>query len=213
MVRVVGIDLDNTILLYDEIFLQTARRLGLLDPTATLTSKRAIRDSIRSRFGDRRWIELQAEVYGRPSSDPPVASGFLDFLARCLRDGVVVHIISHKTLRPAGDASLDLHAAAHQWLRSHGIVGPAGISPQNVFFEQTLQEKLARIQIQHCTWYIDDMLEVLCAPGFPAGVSRVLYDPEAAASLDESRALGIQRSSHWGEIASLLFTSSYRGPS
>ena len=42
----VGIDFDNTIVTYDEVFCAMARRSGLIDP-AFVGGKQAVRDAIR----------------------------------------------------------------------------------------------------------------------------------------------------------------------
>jgi hypothetical protein len=67
-------------------------------------------------------------------------------------------------------------------MEARGLFAPDiyAIPRQNVFFESSRPEKLARIAALHCTCFIDDLEEVLIDPGFPPGVKRVLFGTRAA---------------------------------
>ena len=56
-----------------------------------------------------------------------------------------------------------------------------GIAPDAVYFENTRQDKIARIAQVGCTHFIDDLEEVLSDPAFPSGVERILFSDVAAA--------------------------------
>ena len=88
-----------------------------------------------------------------------------------------VLIISHKTRRPYAGPDYDLHAAAQGWLQKHGFFerSELGLAPQNVFFDLTKQEKIARIGQQRCTAFVDDLLEVFEDPAFPHSVKKLWY--------------------------------------
>ncbi|MDE3076599.1 MAG: haloacid dehalogenase-like hydrolase, partial [Chloroflexota bacterium] len=60
--------------------------------------------------------------------------------------------------------------------------------------------KLLRIETLACDLFIDDLPEFLSEPDFPAGVTRVLFDPNRQ-HLDESR---FKRVSSWQEISQLI---------
>ncbi len=53
----------------------------------------------------------------------------------------------------------------------------SGLASNDVYFETTKQAKLARIAAAGCTLFIDDLPELLDEPAFPAGVERILFDP------------------------------------
>ena len=93
----IGIDFDNTIVTYDEVFCAMAKRCGLIDP-AFVGSKQAVRDAIRLLpDGELAWQRLQGQVYSKGLADANMVRGFEAFLRRCRAEGCAVMIVSHKT--------------------------------------------------------------------------------------------------------------------
>jgi hypothetical protein len=172
----IGIDFDNTVVSYDEAFHQAAvRELGLGPETPAV--KDAVRDAL-GRAGRREdWTRLQGRVYGPLMEQAQAFPGAREFLAGCRALGVEVRIISHRTRRPCLGPAYDLHEAARLWLARSGLLDAGGLGPADVFLEETREGKLARIAEQGCGWFIDDLPELLCEPGFPRGVGRILFDP------------------------------------
>lgn len=195
-----GLDFDNTMVDYDGLFYRCARDLGLVGPQVA-PLKGEVREAIRRGPGNQAWIALQAEVYGRRILEAPATPGLWEFLERCRSQGVEVAIISHKTRRPAGDPSLDLHQAAAAWLRAHRVAERWGIPAQRWFFEPTRQAKLERIAREGCGHFVDDLVEVLAEAAFPPGVERLLYQPRGDGPLPP----GVRRFRSWSEIGSYLF--------
>jgi hypothetical protein len=113
--------------------------------------------------------------------DAPPFPGVLGFFSRCRQLGVPILVISHRTRYPFAGPAYDLHQAARDWLASQGFHDPHGIGlPEDrVYFELTLKEKLARIRGTLCSHFVDDLPECLREPGFPEGVQRILFDPNA----------------------------------
>jgi hypothetical protein len=175
---VIGIDFDNTIVCYDEVFQAVAVEQGLVPPHAA-TSKTAIRDHLRSIGQEDRWTELQGTIYGPRMMEARSFPGVFEFFAACRAAGMPVAIVSHRTRYPYLGERHDLHAAARDWLARHGFHDPAGIGlpVDRVFFEETKEAKLARISELGCTHFIDDLPELLAHPAFPADVRRILFDP------------------------------------
>ena len=174
----IGADFDNTIVCYDQVFHQVALEQGLI-PSEVPVSKGEVRDYLRQCGREDNWTELQGYVYGVRMQDATPFPGVLECLARFVKHGITVCIISHKTRYPYMGPRYDLHQAAQQWLEQQGFFDAAriGLSPDRVFFELTKQEKLERIAKVGCTHFIDDLPEFLVEPGFPAGVERILFDP------------------------------------
>lgn len=112
--------------------------------------------------------------------------GVDSFLRRCRDDNVRVTIVSHKTEFGHYDEDrINLREAARDWMKSHGFFRDDGyaISPDNVYFEETRQEKLTRIEQLGCTHFIDDLEEVLSDPAFPQGLERILFADNKDASV------------------------------
>ena len=48
---------------------------------------------------------------------------------------------------------------------------------KRVFFEETRDEKIARIIALQCSHFVDDLPEVFDHPGFPSATVQMLFDP------------------------------------
>lgn len=201
----IGVDFDNTIVSYEELFHLAARERDLI-PDGVPAAKGGVRDYLRRVGREDDWTELQGRVYGALISKAPAFPGVEDFFARCRTLGVGVRIISHKTLQPFRGPVYDLHQAAHRWLEGHGFYDPnrMGLSREQVHFELTKQGKLDRIAASGCSHFIDDLPEFLEDPAFPRGVERILFDPQAGCP---AFAAG-PRAGSWKEIAALLLRGS-----
>jgi hypothetical protein len=196
----IGIDFDNTIACYRTAFHGAAAARGLVPPEPVL-SKNQVRDHLRRQGREDDWTELQGYVYGPGLADVDVFPGLKSCLGRLVASGAAVFIISHKTRTPYRGLSFDLHAAARDWLQCQGFFHPGGVglSPENVFFELTLRDKLRRIAAQGCTHFVDDLAELLAEPEFPRGTERILFDP------DEAHVGGpFRRVASWAELESWL---------
>ncbi|HWR97866.1 MAG TPA: hypothetical protein VN317_05530, partial [Candidatus Methanoperedens sp.] len=173
----IGLDFDNTVALYDRVFHRRALEEGLIGPD-TPARKRPVRDAIRALpDGDRTWTELQGVVYGRLMAEAEPAPGVEAFLLACRAARVRVSIISHKTEYPEVGERVSLRAAARSWLEQQGFATRLGVPVGNIAFVGTQDEKIERIRREGCTHFVDDLVEVLARPDFPAGVERILYDP------------------------------------
>jgi hypothetical protein len=197
----VGLDFDNTIVRYDDVFHRAALERALIPPELPV-SKIRVRDHLRSAGLEVTWIELQGYVYGKRMDEALPYSGVLEFLAACREARVPVAIVSHRTRFPNLGEQHDLHVSAREWLARRGFHDPSGIGlPEAcVFFEETREAKLARIAELGCTHFIDDLPELLAHPLFPAGVQRVLFDPHAVAPLPAETS----RLTAWDQAAAVL---------
>jgi len=176
----IGLDFDNTIVCYDHLFHRVAVERDLI-PATTPATKHAVRECLRTSGQDGEWTELQGIVYGPRITDAVLFPGVKEFLAQCREAGVQVTIISHKTRYPYRGERHDLHAAAHTFLEAHGFfTSDTGLSPESVYLELTLPDKLAKIGLLGCAAFVDDLPELLAEPAFPAGVRKVLFDAVGA---------------------------------
>lgn len=176
---VLGVDFDNTIVCYDEVFRRAAAQRRLIPAGANLT-KRQLHDFLHESSRADVWTELQGEVYGPLMPQAAPFPGVLDFFRRCHAAGIDVRIISHRTRYPYLGPRHDLHQAARDWLVSRKFHDPEGIAlpAERVFFEISRAEKLARIASERCTHFVEDLVDVLSEPDFPQEVSKILFDPD-----------------------------------
>jgi hypothetical protein len=180
--RRIGIDFDNTLVLYDLVFRNCAVERGLLPPDFR-GDKDAVRGAIRALDGgEQAWTALQAEVYGRRMDAAEMAPGALAVLEGLRHAGWQIFIVSHKTQFAAADPSTDLRVAAWRWIETSGLLTEVGgaIHRADVFFEDSRAAKIARIRALGCLGFIDDLVEVFEEPDFPTDIARCLLVLDAA---------------------------------
>ena len=190
----IGIDLDNTIVCYDDVFDRAARDQGLVGAGPRL-SKGELRDRLRAAGREDDWTALQGYVYGPGMSLAVPFEGALEFVRECGLAGVEVAIVSHRTRHPYAGPSYDLHSSARHWLADREVNLPA----ERIHLEETREAKFQRIGAIGCTTFIDDLPEFLTDPAFPAGVERVLFDPHGAGAPS-----GVRRLVTWTEASDLV---------
>lgn len=201
----IGLDFDNTIVCYDELFYWLAAERSLVPPGIAMT-KSQVRDHLRKAGREDEWTRLQGQAYGPRIREASPFPGALDFISLCHRESIPLSIISHKTKRPFLGEPHDLHAAALGWLEHHGFFSAdTGLTRQAVFLEETKANKLARIGQQRCSHFLDDLPEILSDAAFPAGTQRVLFSPSnSAADCTGGAAVQVQSVSSWDQLSSLL---------
>ena len=199
----IGVDFDNTIVCYDEVFHRVACEQGLI-PDSVPVNKGAVRDYLRKAGREAEWTEMQGYVYGVRMRDAQPFPGVLEFFRRTRAAGIPICIISHKTRHPYKGPQYDLHAAALGWLELNGFFDPKriGLARNDVYFELTLSAKLGRIAAAGCTHFIDDLPELLAEPDFPAKVSALLFDPAGAHKAEHFR-----RVEAWSALQSELIAA------
>jgi hypothetical protein len=199
-----GLDFDNTIVSYDELFHRVALEQGAI-PASIPSSKLAVRDHLRQIGQEPAWTGMQGLVYGARMDEAAAYPGVQAFLRAARAAGWSLAIISHKTRHPFLGPQYDLHAAARGWIEHHLTVdGEPLVDPAEVYFETTKEAKLARIAHWQATHFIDDLPEILQAPGFPANVHALLFDPDnhhgAAPGSGTALPATPERVSGWDEL-------------
>lgn len=193
-----GVDFDNTLVSYDELFYRCALERGLV-PADLPRTKPAVRAHLwRRPDGNTPWTELQGIVYGTRMAEAAFFPGAREALVLCRERGIRVSIISHKLEFPALGPRVSLRKASLEWMEAQGFFDPAGIglAREAIFFESSREEKLARIASERCTHFVDDLAEVLADSGFPAGAEKWYFDPAGHAEAPE----GARRFGSWTEI-------------
>lgn len=175
----IGIDLDNTIIHYDDAFLKSAIERTLLPPDFQ-GNKQQVRDAIRLlKDGEIQWQMLQGYVYGQGLHYAKLFEGFPDFMRRCRsKPDARVSIVSHKTEFGHFDPErVNLRDAAREWLKLRHFFDSDGfnLSPDQVYFKSTRAQKILKIIQLKCDVFIDDLEEVLADPRFPKSVRKILF--------------------------------------
>jgi hypothetical protein len=197
----VGVDLDNTLVCYDPVFQRLARERGVARAERAST-KEALRQDLRQRGMDTVWTAMQGEAYGVCMKSARPFPGACGFLYACADGGAEVFIVSHRTRFPVAGPLCDLHEAARHWLSENAVFEILG-GAESVFLETTRQAKLRRVAALTLDFFVDDLLEVLLDPDFPAHTAGVHFDPHGAAPAG-SPFLSVRS---WDEVQQLVLPS------
>ena len=197
----IGIDFDNTIAGYDEVFYRVATSLQLI-PHEVAPTKSAIKTHLLTRpNGDLDWQRLQGQVYGKHMLEATVFPGVFEFLHLSKLRGARVFVVSHKSEFGHFDEDrVPLRDRARQWLHAKHFFDPngGGLNPDDVYFESTRERKIQRIRDLGCTHFIDDLAEVFDEATFPATTRKFLFAPTRASA---TPALEAQS---WRQIAAAI---------
>ena len=199
----VGLDLDNTLICYDEAFLRVGREEGLLPASFEGNKVEVKRALLVAREDGYLWERLQGLVYGRRIDAASLFDGVAAFLEACRRRGDVVAIVSHKTEKAHHDPQLtDLRFAALRWMEANRFFDASGlgIDRRDVYFEGTRDDKVRRIGALGCDVFIDDLAEVLAHDGMPAGCRKILFGQDPHCPFEQYPS--------WNELRDALYRAS-----
>ena len=74
-----------------------------------------------------------------------------------------------------------------------------GLASDQVFFEDTREEKIERLRLLQCAYFVDDMVEVLRHKSFPPDTVGIWF------SREREPADGLRRASSWTDVERILF--------
>ena len=156
----IGLDFDNTIVLYDEIFYHYALK-KYIDPNIPKT-KKAVRYAL-IKNQEHIFTEIQGIVYGKLIKNAPLQSGFINSLTLLSKMDCKISIVSHKTKYPIIGEKFNLHESALNWLKNNQVINNKDfiLKEENIFFEETEIQKINRIKEIKCTHYVDDLKKIL----------------------------------------------------
>jgi len=161
-IKKIGIDLDNTIISYDDVFQLAANKFGLLDNNNCL-SKESLRNQIRNqKNGEKKWQKLQGYVYGEGISEAVLFPGVYRFLWRCKERKIDVEIVSHKTEYGHFDSKkISLRNSANNFLINQGLLDNKNPLINKVTYKNSKKEKIDYIKQNNYECFIDDLEEII----------------------------------------------------
>ena len=161
-IKKIGIDLDNTIISYDDAFQLAANKFGLLDNNNCL-SKESLRNQIRNqKNGEKKWQKLQGYVYGEGINEAVLFPGVYRFLWRCKERKIDVEIVSHKTEFGHFDSKkISLRDSATNFLINHGLLDNKNPLIKKVTYKNSKKEKIDYIKQNNYECFIDDLEEII----------------------------------------------------
>ena len=174
----IGVDFDNTIASYDNLFIEVASKKGFL-PKGWKGNKTRIRNFLLSLSnGKKVWMEIQGLVYGKYMRRAQLMPNVLNFFKLCKERKYTLYIISHKTEFGHFDSEkISLRKEALKWMKSKKFFDQdfVGFNKNNIFFANTRKQKVKIISRLKCDWFIDDLHEVFTEKKFPKNTKKILF--------------------------------------
>ena len=173
---IVGFDFDNTIISYEKLFKKIAYKKKLV-PKNIKSNKNSVKEYLIKKNKETEWTILQGEVYGKYIMDAKIYIGVKKIMKSLSKNKIKFYIISHKTKFPYLGRKINLQVAAKKWiykniLRDNNSIN---LSIKDIFFENSIKEKISRINKLRCNIYIDDLPKILEL--LPKGVIKILFTP------------------------------------
>ncbi|SVD61253.1 uncharacterized protein METZ01_LOCUS414107, partial [marine metagenome] len=186
----IGIDFDNTIARYDNLFKEIALLEGFIDKGWTGSGKRELRNYLLELpDGKITWMKLQGLIYGKYMYRAELMPGVANFLLQCKLRNYPVFIVSHKTEFGHFDLEkIPLRKEAMKWMQIKRFFDSQnfGINKDNIHFANTREEKVDKIAQMNCTFFIDDLPEVFTEPLFPNKTIKILFDKFSYSNYDKT---------------------------
>lgn len=165
----IALDLDNTIICYDEAFRAAASQLDCLPKPGLAINKSTIKIAALTCGGNDLWTRVQGLAYGEQIGKAMLFPGCAEFVTSAQEELVIV---SHKTQFPVLGEKTNLREAACIFLAST----PLATLP--IHFLDTREAKVAKVAELLPRALIDDLPEVFQTPRFPSTTAFLLFDPE-----------------------------------
>jgi len=168
-----AIDLDNTIINYDDLFYKAAR--NKLRIHSNIKNKENIKKLIIKKYSEKKWTEIQSTVYSRKIFQAKIFPGFINEIKK-LSKYCEIFIVSHKTLWPIYGKKINLHNKTKKFLKKKKIsfCKNSLIKEENIFFETTKEKKIKRIKRLKPHYFIDDLESIL--KSIPKSVNKILFN-------------------------------------
>ena len=196
---ILGFDFDNTIVCYDRAIARLADEI-LNVPKNVPRTKVGLRDYLRQTGREQDWTSFQGELYGPGMRYAEPFEGAIETIKKLKAYAHEMAIVSHRSRIPYAGPSYDLHQAARDWVAMH-LQEQGLFTERQIYFLETREAKIATINQLGCNAFLDDLPEVLDAPGFPTATLGILFYPTNSDTQDAGNRLTI---SQWDELPHLL---------
>jgi len=167
-----GFDLDNTLIDYKKSVEQYCQdhQISIANPNIKKL-KAMLKDTDSS---SSRWQSAQKWLYGEGLHYASLREGSEELFEFLVSKNFAMYIVSHKSsvnLQKYDDRSLQ--GFSLQWIQKSKLAKHFGLE-KNIYFEETRDLKIKRINQLNLTYFVDDLEEVLLHPIFDSKVKKIL---------------------------------------
>lgn len=171
----IGLDLDNTIINYDNLFYQVAFENKLV-PYNIKKNKISVKEFLHKKGKFENFTLIQGQIYGSLLYRAKLYRGVKSFIKCMINKGNNLYIISHKTKYPILGNKINLHEKALEFLIEHKILHYRAVKKKNIFFEESLDDKIKKILDLKIDVFIDDLPEVVTNKKLKKSTKAILID-------------------------------------
>ena len=195
-----GVDFDNTIADYDNLFFNLAFEKKYI-PKEKKLGKKEIKEKLIAQGKEEDWRLLQSIAYGSRMIEADLASGFSDFVQKARSLDFNLSIVSHKTcFSNFTNNGVNLRDAALRWMDKHKFFCSLGFSEDEIFFEDSRLCKIRRIKHLNFSHFVDDLVEIFQNSSWPKNVKFLLLDKSKSCQVEH-----INKFSSWHDINNSIF--------
>ena len=153
----IGVDLDNTVVVYNELILDICYEEGIKIPPDLFT-KEAISDFLKATGRNKEWTDIQALIYGPEMCRAKLAPGFSEFSALVFKTNSKLTLISNRSYYAAHDTEekYNLHSCAKNWIEKN-----LPCTFESVNFENSTGNKIRLASASNLDYFIDDLDEMV----------------------------------------------------
>lgn len=172
----IGFDFDNTIASYEKAIRQLSKTyFGIHDDSLTKVS---LKNLLLSKDREKDWTLFQGQLYGPGMKFASPTYGFKQVAYELKMSGHDLFIVSHRTKMPYLGEKHDLHKHAKDWINVNLTYNELPLfEASNIFFCETKEEKIRRIEKLCCSIFIDDLEDILLHKLFPKNTKKILFSP------------------------------------
>lgn len=163
----IGIDLDNTIINYQNSFRKYLRKKKIY---LKKINKNEIKNITNNSPNIQNWTQAQEEIYGKYIIFAKPFIYFKKFEKFALKNKIKLFIISHKTKFSQFSQKYNLHTQSNKWLKNN-------IRKENykIFYVKSINEKVKKISKINPDYFIDDLIEIFSNKDFPKNVKKIHF--------------------------------------
>lgn len=196
----IGIDLDNTIVVYNDLILDICYEKGIKIPQ-NLFTKEAISDFLKATGRNKEWTDIQALIYGPEMYRAKLAPGFSEFSTLVIKTNSKLALISNRSYYAAHDTEekYNLHTCAKNWIDKN-----LPSTFESINFESCKGNKIRLASASNFDYFIDDLDEMVS--GINVKIECIKINNQASMSQiknKESQNVGL----NWFGIAEKIFGS------
>ena len=163
----IGIDLDNTIINYQNSFKKYLREKKIY---LKIISKNKIKYLSNNNSKIKSWTETQEEIYGKYIIYAKPFKYYKEFEKFALKKNIKLFIVSHKTKYSQFSKKYNLHTQSSRWIKNNIFK-----KKYKIFYVNTINEKIRKIRKVNPNYFIDDLIEIFNNKNFPKNVKKIYF--------------------------------------